>query len=159
VANKKIKLLSRPDYEKWLKKLQPNECTFCKWKEYQIVLKEFEHWVWIANIAPYWNWHTMILSKRHFEKYGDMTFKEAGELTSVIDYGEKKILESKLKREDGTLIEKVVYFWRYRFNRFDPISGTVRMAHFHLHLCGDRDHLWDRVVNPEAHKCDISKLK
>ena len=101
----------------------------------------------------------MILSKRHFEKFSDMTFKEAGELPSVIDYGEKKILESKLKRADGTLVEKVVYFWRYRFNRFDQISGTVRPAHFHVHLCPDKEHLWDPILELDAYRTSLEVLK
>ena len=152
-------LMTRDQYDRWLKELPPNVCTFCDWKKHQIILREFEYWVWVASIAPYWKYHTMILSKRHFEKFGDMTFKEAGELPGVIDYGEKRILESKLKREDGTLIEKVVYFWRYRFNRFDSITGTIKPAHFHLHLTPDRDHLWDPVIDLEADKWDIEILK
>jgi len=154
-----MKKMTREDYDIWLKKLPPNVCTFCEWEKYQIVLKEFEHWVWIENIAPYWDYHTLIISKRHFEKYGDMTFKEAGELISVIDYGTKKIIDGKLKRKDGSLIEKVLYMWRDRFNRFDPISGTIRPAHFHLLLSPDRDHSFDPILDPEAHKCDMSKLK
>jgi len=156
---KRPKLLSRLEYDRWYKKLPANVCTFCNLDKYQLILKEFEHWVWIANLAPYWKYHTMIVSKRHFEKYSDMTFVEAGELVSVIDYGEKKMLEAKLTRDDGGLIEKVVYFWRFRLNRFDRISGTVRPAHFHLHLTPDKDHLWDKVIDKDAHKWDINILK
>ena len=157
--DKGIKMMSRKDYDKWLKKLPPNVCTFCQWEKYQIVLKEFEHWVWIASLAPYWRYHTMFISKRHFEKFADMTFREAGELPTAIDYGEKKMLESGLERVGGTKVEKVVYFWRYRFNRFDPISGTVRPAHFHIHLTPDKDHLWDPIIEKDAHKIDVKILK
>ena len=146
--------MTRSQYDKWLEGLPPNVCTFCAWKKYQIPLKEFEHWVWIVSIAPYWRYHTMIIPKRHFEKYGDMTLSEAGELVEVINYGEKKILGSNLRRADGSKIEKVVYFWRFRFNRFDPISHTIRPAHFHLHLAPDKDHLWDGVLEKDAHKID-----
>lgn len=153
------KLMTRKDYDKWVASVPLKVCTFCEWKKYQVVLKEFENWVWIANIAPYWRYHTMILSKRHFLRFSDMSFKEAGELTQVIDYGEKKILDAKLKRKDGTLIEKVVYFWRFRLNAYDPISGTTRNGHFHLHLAPDKDHLWDPIVDPTACKIDMSILK
>jgi len=153
------KLLTREEYDIWFKDIPENACTFCDWKKYQIVLKEFEHWIWIANIAPYWKWHTMIIPKRHFEKYADMTFMEAGELVSVIDYGEKKLLESNLKRSDGSKVEKVVYFWRFRFNRFDPVSGTVRPAHFHMHLTPDKDHLWDKILDKDAHTVNFNILK
>lgn len=152
------KLLTRTEYDSFMKALPENKCTFCEWEKYQVILKEFENWVWIANLSPYWKFHTMIVSKRHFEKYSDMTFKEAGELVKVIDYGEKKILDAKLVRDDGTLIEKVVYFWRYRFNRFDPISGTIRPSHFHLHLCADKDHLWDGVLDQNATEWDYKVL-
>lgn len=151
--------MDRKTYDSWFKEIPKDVCTFCQWEKYQVVLKEFEHWVWIANIAPYWKWHTMIISKRHFEKYSDMTFLEAGELTTVIDYGEKKIIDNKLTREDGSLIEKVVYFWRYRFNKFDRVSGTIRPDHFHVHLCCDRDHLWDPIVDENACKVNILKLR
>lgn len=153
------KLLTRPEYDQFMREIPENKCTFCEWAKYQVVLKEFEHWVWICNIAPYWKYHTMIIPKRHFEKYSDMTPAEAGELVKVLDYGEKKIIDSNLLRSDGTLIEKVVYFWRFRFNRFDPISGTVRPAHFHIHLCGDKDHLWDRVLDSDATEWDFNCLK
>jgi diadenosine tetraphosphate (Ap4A) HIT family hydrolase len=153
------KLMTRKEYDTWYKTIPENACTFCDWQKYQIVLKEFEHWVWIANIAPYWKWHTMIIPKRHFEKYSDMTFMEAGELVSVIDYGEKKLLSSNLLRSDGSKVEKVVYFWRFRFNRFDEKSGTIRPAHFHIHLCPDKDHLWDPIIDEDAHLIDLEKLK
>jgi diadenosine tetraphosphate (Ap4A) HIT family hydrolase len=153
------KLLSRPEYDKFMQDLPDGKCTFCEWETYQIVLKEFDQWLWIANIAPYWKYHTMIMPKRHFEKYSDMTFMEAGELVKVIDYGEKKILDAKLLRDDGSLIEKVVYFWRHRFNRYDPISGTIRPSHFHLHLSPDKDRLWDSILDQSANSWDVNILK
>jgi len=156
---KKPKLLSRPEYDDWLKTIPRDVCTFCRWKKYQIVLREFKYWVWIANIAPYWKWHTMIISKRHFEKYSDMTSLEAGELTRMIDYGEKKIIDSKLRRDDGSLVEKVVYFWRYRANRFDPISGTIRPDHFHIHLCCDKDRRWDSTIDDHSTEWDVEALR
>jgi len=155
----KLKMLSREEYEKWYKKIPANECTFCNWQKYQIVLKEFDNWIWIACNAPYWRYHTMILPKRHFVKYSDMSFKEAAELVSIVDYGEKKMLDSKLKRKDGTLIEKVIYFWRFRFNRFDPVSNNIRPDHWHLHLTPDRDHIFDPTLEKDACKVDISILK
>lgn len=151
-------LMTRPEYDEFMKTLSADKCTFCEWEKYQVILKEFENWVWIANLAPYWKYHTMIMPKRHFEKYSDMTFLEAGELVKVIDYGEKRILDAKFERDDGSLVEKVVYFWRYRFNRFDSISGTVRPSHFHLHLCADKDHRWDSTLDDNAIDWDIERL-
>ncbi len=151
--------MSRVEYDKWYKTQDPAVCGFCH-LDRQIVLKEFDHWVWIANFAPYWRYHTMLLPRRHFVKFSDMTFAEAGELPKVVDYGEKKMIDAKLLRTDGTLIQKMVYFWRYRFNRFDPISGTVRPDHFHIHLAPDKDHLWDPTLDKKAHLADVvEKLK
>lgn len=159
IGSYKKHLMTRVEYDEFMRGISADKCTFCEWQKYQVVLKEFDYWVWIANLAPYWKFHTMIISKRHFEKYSDMSFMEAGELVKVIDYGEKKMLDAKLVRDDGTLIEKVVYFWRYRFNRFDAISGTIRPSHFHLHLCGDKDHLWDSTLDTGANKWDYSILE
>ena len=77
-------MLSREEYEKWYKKIPANECTFCNWQKYQIVLKEFDNWIWIACNAPYWRYHTMILPKRHFVKYSDMSFSVSRNLTEGI---------------------------------------------------------------------------
>lgn len=144
-----LKLMSRNEYDEWVKTLDPSVCTFCDLSQ-QIVLKEFDQWVWIANRAPYWKYHTMIIPRRHFEKYSEMSVMEAGELVRAVEYGEKRILDAKLLRDDGSLIEKVVYFWRYRMNKFDPKTGTMRPSHFHIHLCSDRDRLWDPIVDDEA---------
>lgn len=151
-----MKLLTREEYDSWVKTIKT--CTFCEWNKYQVVLKEFKYWVWIASIAPYWKYHTMIIPKRHFEKYSEINHKEAKELVKAINYGEDKILNSNLYRTDGSKIEKVVYFWRYRKNRYDPVSGNMRPSHFHLHLIPDRDHLWDPVVDPNAKDWDINLL-
>ena len=151
--DKQPEMMNRKDYDLWLRELHPHVCTFCDPTK-QIVIKEFDYWIWIANIAPYWKYHTMIVPKRHFEKFSDMTFLEAGELIKVIDYGEKKMIDAKLKRDDGTLIEKVVYFWRFRLDRFDPLSGTVRPSHFHCHLCFDKDRLWDPIIDENAKDWD-----
>jgi len=152
-----MKQMTRKQYDKWIKTLDPHICTFCDPSK-QIILKEFENWIWVANLAPYWPYHTMIVSRRHFEKYSDMTMQEAGELVKVIDYGEKKIIDAKIIREDGTQIKKVVYFWRFRLDRLDRASGTVRPNHFHLHLTPDKDHLWDSLIDSKAIKNDLTKL-
>lgn len=149
------KLLTRKQYDKYFKKIPDNVCTFCQWEKHQIILKEFEHWLWIANLAPYWRWHTMLIPKRHFVEYHEMTFLEAGELTTAILYANKRMLDAKLEREDGTLVEKIVHFWRYRANRFDPQSGTVRPNHFHLHITPDKDHLWDPILDESPTEVDI----
>jgi diadenosine tetraphosphate (Ap4A) HIT family hydrolase len=150
------KLLTREEYDKgFIPNIPPNVCTFCDWQKYQIVLKEFHYWVWIANLSPYWSWHTMIVPKRHFVEFHEMTFREAGEMVEVVSYATKKMLDAELKREDGSGVKKIVYFWRFRADRFDPISGTVRPDHFHLHIVPDKDHLWDPILDKKPHTCPV----
>ena len=151
-------LMSRPEYDQWIKNLPAGVCTFCEWDKYQIVLKEFEHWLWIANLAPYWWWHTMIIPKRHFVEYEEQTFKEAAEFLDAFTYAKRKLLDAGLTRSDGVKVEKIVSFWRFRANRFDPISQTVRPDHFHVSISPDKDHLWDSTLDDDAYKCDILKL-
>ena len=156
----KKKLLSRKQYDKWVAELPKDKCTFCEWKKYNVVLKEFDYWIWVANIAPYWYWHTMFVPKRHFVEFNEQSFQEAAELLTVFDYAKKKFVDAKLKRKDGKDVEKFVYFWRHRLNRYDPISGTVRPDHFHIHLAPDKDHLWDSTLDDDAYLCDVvGKLK
>ncbi len=153
------KLLSRPQYDKWLKKLPKDYCTFCHYDEFQIILHEGYEWVWIANIAPYWYYHTMLIPKRHFTEFGDMTNSEAIEFKQILSLAMKRYRSQKLYRPDKTLIEKYVYFWRKRDNLVDKISGTTRPDHFHIHISPDQDHLWDRVVDKDACKVNIDTLK
>ena len=149
-------LLNREQYEGWLRNIPQGTCTFCD-KDYQVVLHEFDHWLWVANIAPYWYWHTMIIPKRHFVEFDEMSFKESSELPTVLAYTKKKFIDANLTRKEGDPVEKFVYFWRYRMNKIDKISGTVRPDHFHLHIAPDKDHLWDPTLDDDAYKCDIVK--
>lgn len=154
---KRHKLLSRVEYELFLKSIPKNICTFCEYHDYQIVLKEGWRWVWIANLAPYWKYHTMLISKRHFTEYIEMDDFESVELKEMLNYAMGKYRNAELRRDDGTKIEKFVYFWRKRDNKLDRISGTIRPDHFHVHIAPDRDHLWDDVIDDHAYKVDIVK--
>jgi len=149
-------LLTREEYDKkFVPGLPENVCTFCEWEKYQIVLKEFNYWVWIANLAPYWCWHTMVISKRHFVEFDEQTYKENGELLDVLSYVKRKMLDANIRRADGSKIKKIVHFWRFRADRFDPISGSIRPDHFHIHITPDKDHLWDPILDDGAYKCDV----
>ena len=73
------KLMSRVEYDAWLKGLPDNFCPFCDWRNSQIVLYEGHTWVWVANIAPYWRYHTMFIPKRHITELTEVTVTEMGE--------------------------------------------------------------------------------
>lgn len=154
-----VHLLTRKQYdEQFVPSIPKGVCTFCKWKEYQKVIKEFEQWIWISNLAPYWRWHTMIFPKRHFEEFDEQTYKENAELLDVLSHVKRRMLDANLERGDGTKVKKIVHFWRYRADRFDPISGTIRPSHFHMHITPDKDHLWDAVLDKDAYKFDFAEL-
>ncbi len=152
-------LLSREDYDKnFAPSIPTNVCSFCEWEKYQIVLKEFSYWLWIANLAPYWWWHTMIIPKRHFVEFDEQSYKENAELLDVLSYVKRKMLDAELMRPDGTKVKKIVHFWRFRADRFDPISKNIRPDHFHIHITPDKDHLWDSTLDSDAFRCDVVKM-
>lgn len=152
------KLLTREEYDTVFSPAIPKDlCTFCAWEEYQIVLKEFTHWIWIANLAPYWWWHTMVIPRRHFVEFDEQSYKENAELLDVLSHVKRKMLDANLKKSDGTPVKKIVHFWRYRLDRFDKVSGMMRQNHFHVHITPDKDHLWDPILDLDANTCDIVK--
>ena len=138
--------------------MAPDYCAFCDWRENQIVLKEGRGWLWIANCAPYWRYHTMFITKRHVKELSELSITEMGELIEFYAYAIERFRKAKLSRPDGTEIKKYVFFWRLRDDLFDPISGNKRPDHFHIHLAPDKDHLWDPVIDKDASKVDIVRL-
>jgi len=142
------KLMTREQYNEYIKNYAG--CAFCHYDEDQIILKEFEHWVWIANIAPYVPYHTLIIPKRHFTEFEDQTFKEAGELLSVLHFAKKKLLDLKE-------VDRVVHFWRFR-DENAPVEA-LKIPHFHLNLMPDKEGSWNPILNPEAYKTDIGVLR
>lgn len=153
------KLLSRGrEYNTWKSKLPKGVCTFCEWRKYQIPLKEFDNWVWVANIAPYWHWHTMLVSKRHLVEFGEINIEEMGELVKALKYVQNKYNKAHLKDKNGKSIENFVYFWRFRKQLV--IDGEIKCLHFHLHFAPQIEHSWDPTLEKDAHLCDVvGKLK
>jgi diadenosine tetraphosphate (Ap4A) HIT family hydrolase len=152
---KNRKLLSRADYEKFLEDVPSGTCTFCKWRKYQVILKEGYRWVWIANLSPYWNYHTMLIPKRHFVELGEMSDFETLEMKELLSLVTSKYRSANLLREDKTKVEKFIYFWRKRDNTYDPVSNNFRPDHFHIHIAPDKDHLWDPVLDKNPYLCDV----
>ena len=141
------KLLKRKDYEKWFAEIPADICTFCEWRKYQMVIKEGYEWVWIANIAPYWKRHTLLLPKRHFESYGDMSNGETIELRQILKFAMEKYEEAGYNR--------FIHFWRKR-----PMDNKQKkVKHFHIHLCDDYDGLWDNIVDKKAVEWDVDIFK
>lgn len=147
------KLMNRNNYDKWVETLPKDICTFCEWREYQIPLKEFDDWVWIANISPYWHWHTMLFPKRHFVKLEEMNVEEMGEMLRALKYAENKYKNAKLRLSNGDMIRSFVYFWRFR--NADTVDGETKLEHFHLHFAPQIEHSWDPTLEKDAYKCDV----
>ena len=160
IAAQNKALLTREQYDsEFIPNIPQGVCTFCDWKDYQRVIKESGYWVWIENLAPYWYYHTMFVPKRHFTKEADMTMAEMADLIKLKEYAVDIVMKSKLNypsgKDKGRSIEKFVYFHRYRFNRYDPVSGTIRPDHYHDHFTPDVDHRWDSTLDKDAYKFSL----
>lgn len=155
-----MKLLTRKQYDRMLKTADKNTCFFCQWAKYQFIIKEFQNWLWVQNIAPYWYFHTMFVSKRHFVKESEMTVEEMAELIQIKEYAFNAIMKAKLiypsGKNKGKPVEKFVYFHRFRVNTFDNVSGISRPDHFHSHFTPDIDHRWDSTLDKNAYKYPIT---
>ncbi len=153
------KLLTRKTYEKFLADLPKERCPFCDYRKYQIVLREGKNWVWVAALAPYWRYHTMLIPKRHFRYFWDMKEAEIKELTKLTRVIIQFYREKKLHRRDKSLIKQYVFFWRLRDNLYDPISKNIRYDHFHIHIAPDKDHSWEPIIDPKAHLWDVNEFR
>lgn len=146
------KLLSRKEYENFLKSLPKNICSFCENKKYQIILKEWKHWIWIVNLFPYWHYHTLLFPKRHIKEFSQLTIKEMEELKKITIFVIGKYKQKKLRLKNGDKLRKYVFFWRLREDNRDLISGNIRPNHFHIHIAPDKDHLWDPIIDSTANQ-------
>jgi len=140
---------------------KPSVCKFCHWSEYQSILYQTKYWVWIENIRPYWFYHTMFIPKRHFSQEHEMTVAEMADLIQLKQLAFNVVMDSKLVFPSGINkdkpVEKFVYFHRFRVNRFDAITGTMGIDHFHDHFTPDIDHRWDSTLDEDAYKFPIGE--
>ncbi|MCL4367096.1 hypothetical protein M1563_02915 [Patescibacteria group bacterium] len=149
---KDIKLLSRQEYERWLKTLPRESCTLCEWGKYQIVLKEMHFWVWIACLAPYRKFHTMFIPKRHIESIGELIIWEWLELVRLYQYALWRFREL-------DITDRYLIFWRKRDSYIDSKTGTRKLTHLHIHFIPDREHCFDPILDSNAIRIDnIEKL-
>lgn len=149
--DKQPKIMSRIEYEEWMAKQPKDLCAFCEWKKNQIVIYEGYKWLWVANLAPYWKIHTLLVPKRHFKEYGEMTNSEAVEF--------KQLIDKAIKKYETLGVERFVHFWRKRKNSFDPKTGKKKVDHFHVHLCDDFDGMWDPILDDKAKEWDVNIMR
>jgi hypothetical protein len=153
-----LDLLSREEYEEWVRQIPLNTCPFCEWRKYQYVLHQGGYWLWIACRAPYWKYHTMFIPKRHFQEMNEMTVVEMGELIELYSLAVKRCRESNLEL-NGKLVKKFLFFWRLRDDPMEERNIRPRMVHFHMHFTPDREGLLDAVLDADACDWDPQKLE
>src|SRR5680860_660919 len=137
-----MQLLSRDDYYAHTQGKISKMCPFCH--ERQIVLHNGKEWTWIASIAPYVRYHTMLVPKRHVTKVSELTVSEWKEFNLLHDkisdaYQQKEVTWTDTDEE----IENIIFAWRYRRRLKNKKLNTQNLDHLHLHIVPDRDHFLD----------------
>jgi galactose-1-phosphate uridylyltransferase len=151
-------LMTREEYAAWLRSLNPNECAFCDWHRYQIVLISTDHWLWVLNRAPYWRFHTMLIPKSHRVEMSELSVVEVGELFNIYDQAVTVLKSFQPLLPEKDRADRYIFFWRLRSEYVDQVSGEVKLSHFHLHLTPDRDKLFDPLLDDSASKVDCIPL-
>lgn len=156
--NNKVQLLDRKHYEKWLREMPSDYCPFCDWENNQILLYQTNNWLWIANRAPYWKYHTMLVTKNHYVEFDEL---EPGLLIELQIIYKKAIQKYRELYKDNVIDihQRYLLFWRLRDNQLDLKSKIIKPNHFHLHLVPDKEHLFDKILDKDAEKTDISILR
>lgn len=135
------KQLTRQEYMEWRKgNTDPNVCTFCD-EDRQIMLKRYDHWSWIATIAPYRPLHTMYMPHRHIETIQELTVDEFLEFQRIHDEG-RDIL-----RRLGN--KRIINIWRQRDDRLHK-SGAPNAMHLHIHLMPDTEDMLNNILTEGA---------
>jgi galactose-1-phosphate uridylyltransferase len=159
VANlMKEKLLTRDEYFSWLKKFPPQYCPFCV-QQNNIVIKEGLLWDIVLNKSPYWRYHFLVIPRRHFIDFSDMSPEEFDEFQEMYKYTLKTLKKAKLTHLDGSPINKFLFFWRLRQDVFDPLMNVDKPDHFHFHIVPEVEHLWDPILDNQAISIDIGKIR
>ena len=153
-----MKLLTRKQYYEYIRNLKVNECLFCNYKKYQIVIAESEYWVWIFSRSPYWKWHTMFIPKRHLFSIDKITQKEFLDLAVLKKNAEKRYRKVVKEWEDGEPLSMFFYFWREREGGYDTTHKVQKQEHLHLHMAPERDGTMEKIVDPNATSFDYKKL-
>jgi diadenosine tetraphosphate (Ap4A) HIT family hydrolase len=100
--NGKIKMMPRAEYDEFLKNTLKDVCFFCEYKEYQRVIKEWEHWMLLQPVSPYFENHIMLCPKRHvlrLHNLNDDEKKEFWDIDGKINIAYKKACISRLRMQ------------------------------------------------------------
>lgn len=149
-----IQMIARDKYETYIAKLNPKNCILCDLGK-QIVIKEFKLWTWIINLSPYWEYHTMLIPKRHAVNVADLNMNELYELGSIYTEILDKLKVAGFKHSDGKLISKYLVMIRTRFDGVDYSTDIARPDHLHIHFLPDRKGMLTPLLNDKAYKIPL----
>jgi diadenosine tetraphosphate (Ap4A) HIT family hydrolase len=140
------KPMNRPEYLEWSKTLTKNECMLCEYKEHQIVLKEWEHWVLVYSVAPYKKYNMMLVPKRHSEFMHEINDLEWFFLKQHMRwcYGMFATIND---------VSEFIWLWRTRDTNFGITKGVKlgkRLNHLHLHFMPEATRWLDPILDPDA---------
>jgi len=157
----KNRLLSREEYYSYLKELEslPSDyCSFCQ-DQADLTLKEFIYWNLVFCKAPYWKYHLMLVPKRHFKKFTEMSSEEQKEFNKAIKYTLETLQSANLKYNNGEPVGMYLFFWRMRDRDYDPVANVRKTEHFHFHIVPEKEHMLEPVLDNEACNIDVEGLK
>lgn len=150
-------MISREKYEKLMTNSSRGHCHFCD-LETQVVLGVSTHWIWIANLSPYWRYHTLLIPKIHKSKLNDTTQDELLDFMAFYPKIVRHLLDLNLKHKDGKPMDQFILMIR---ERYDNISGSTyyKPDHLHIHLAPDKEGVERFVLDESAINIDIEKLR
>ena len=145
-------LMPRDDYQKWFE--SSNSCLLCQPDE-QIVLKEYKHWLFIVNRAPYRRYHTMIIPKRHVKHLHRLNYQETITLPKVYQDVMKRYKSTGVKLEDG---EKPDRYLVMIHASQEGLETKERPEHLHIHFLPYRTGLLSPLMLPETIKFKLDSF-
>jgi diadenosine tetraphosphate (Ap4A) HIT family hydrolase len=151
MRGRKILPMSRTEYEKFTKTLPGDTCLFCEYKIYQPVIKEWKYWALIQPISPYFNYHAMLLPKRHVRFLYELSVSEQKEFW-IADRGIHRAYE-KLG------INKLRLQYHARFTNRMPKNWKVdSREHLHIHYYRFREGDFEILISKNAHRQNLAAL-
>jgi len=142
-----LKPMQRDEYDKFVKTIPKNTCLFCEYKKYQIIIKEWKHWILIQPISPYFTFHSMLCSKRHIKYLSELNNKERLEFWKA----DKKI-NSAYKKSGIKKIRMQLHI------RHEGRETTNLNDHLHLHYYKFKEGDFRILLSKTAHKQNMVKM-
>lgn len=151
-----MSLISRKEYEEFVKTIPEGACLLCE-PQKQIVLGDSKHWIWIANISPYWKYHTMLVPKKHINYFSELNQEELLDFQKFHRQLCRHLLSLELTHSDGKKVNQFLTMFRESTDHNDP--SYYKTDHLHIHLVPDERGVDRFNIDPTAIDIDVEKLK